>query len=185
MATTSRGIYYPSDYSAMADIPADMKKMAESIEGVFQSGGATEGTMVYRGEWQAGITYYKDNVVCAQGKEEYFIALATNSSEYPSEHAEYWKPLSKNTSTTGTNGKSAYEIAVENGFTGTEEEWLASLKGQDGASGKDGINGTNGIDGEDGKSAYQIWLDKGNEGTEEDFIASLKGEQGKQGEPRS
>ena len=27
------------------------------------------------------------------------------------------------------NGKSAYEIAVENGFEGTEAEWLESLKG--------------------------------------------------------
>lgn len=27
----------------------------------------------------------------------------------------------------GTNGKSAYEIAVENGFEGTEQEWLESL----------------------------------------------------------
>ena len=30
------------------------------------------------------------------------------------------------------NGKSAYEIAVENGFQGTVEEWLESLKGQSG-----------------------------------------------------
>lgn len=29
----------------------------------------------------------------------------------------------------GIQGKSAYEIAVENGFQGTEEEWLESLKG--------------------------------------------------------
>ena len=28
----------------------------------------------------------------------------------------------------GIPGKSAYEIAVENGFEGTEEEWLESLK---------------------------------------------------------
>ena len=28
----------------------------------------------------------------------------------------------------GPQGKSAYEIAVEHGFTGTEEEWLESLK---------------------------------------------------------
>ena len=28
-------------------------------------------------------------------------------------------------------GKSAYQIAVENGFEGTESEWLESLKGQD------------------------------------------------------
>lgn len=32
----------------------------------------------------------------------------------------------------GIQGKSAYEIAVENGFEGTEEEWLESLKGKDG-----------------------------------------------------
>lgn len=36
----------------------------------------------------------------------------------------------------GTDGKSAFEIAVEHGFTGTENEWLQSLKGSDG---KDGI----------------------------------------------
>lgn len=32
----------------------------------------------------------------------------------------------------GADGKSAYEIAVEKGFEGTEEEWLESLKGTDG-----------------------------------------------------
>ena len=31
----------------------------------------------------------------------------------------------------GEDGKSAYEIAVENGFQGTEEQWLASLKAPD------------------------------------------------------
>lgn len=34
--------------------------------------------------------------------------------------------------TDGNDGKSAYELAVESGFTGTEEEWLVSLKGKDG-----------------------------------------------------
>ena len=47
----------------------------------------------------------------------------------------------------GGDGKSAYEIAVENGFVGTEAEWLASLKGKDG---KDGENGRDGVDGKDG-----------------------------------
>lgn len=32
----------------------------------------------------------------------------------------------------GENGKSAYEIAVENGYEGTVEQWLADLKGADG-----------------------------------------------------
>ena len=35
----------------------------------------------------------------------------------------------------GSNGKSAYLIAIDNGFQGTEEEWLESLKGQDGQDG--------------------------------------------------
>lgn len=33
------------------------------------------------------------------------------------------------------NGSSAYELAVEGGYTGTEEEWLASLNGADGRDG--------------------------------------------------
>lgn len=33
----------------------------------------------------------------------------------------------------GDTGKSAYEIAVDHGFVGTEEEWLESLKGKDGS----------------------------------------------------
>lgn len=41
----------------------------------------------------------------------------------------------------GQRGKSAYEVAVDNGFTGTEQEWLESLKGKDG---KDGVNSTSG-----------------------------------------
>ena len=35
-------------------------------------------------------------------------------------------------------GKSAYEIALEEGFEGTKEEWLASLKGEKGEKGAEG-----------------------------------------------
>lgn len=48
-------------------------------------------------------------------------------------------------------GKSAYEIAVERGFQGSEEYWLASLKGRDG---KDGQNGEPGANGKDGAAGY-------------------------------
>ena len=47
-------------------------------------------------------------------------------------------------------GYSAYEIAVQEGFVGTEQEWLESLKGADGQDGTNGTNGTNGTDGADG-----------------------------------
>jgi hypothetical protein len=33
----------------------------------------------------------------------------------------------------GSRGKSAYEIAIDHGFEGTEEEWLESLRGERGA----------------------------------------------------
>lgn len=36
------------------------------------------------------------------------------------------------------SGCSAYDVAVRNGFDGTQEEWLAQLKGEDGADGEDG-----------------------------------------------
>ena len=40
----------------------------------------------------------------------------------------------------GIDGKSAYDIAVDNGFSGTEEEWLDSLKGDAGEPGADGVS---------------------------------------------
>ena len=79
----------------------------------------------------------------------------------------------KNSSATA--GKSAYEIAVDNGFVGTETEWLESLKGSDGTTPHiDGTTknwfigdtdtgilaqGTNGKDGKDGKSISTITKD--------------------------
>lgn len=90
----------------------------------------------------------------------------------------------------GTDGKSAFEIAVEYGFVGTEAEWLESLKGVDGRngvdglSGKDGKNGTDGLpgrDGIDGKSAYIIAIEHGFTGTENEWLQSLKGADGKDG----
>lgn len=56
----------------------------------------------------------------------------------------------------GKDGKSAYDLAVDNGFTGSEEEWLASLKGADG---KDGEPGRDGVDGKDGFPTEQQWND--------------------------
>ena len=50
----------------------------------------------------------------------------------------------------GTDGKSAFEIAVEHGFVGTETEWFESLRGADGKDGLPGKDGKNGVDGKDG-----------------------------------
>lgn len=67
----------------------------------------------------------------------------------------------------GMAGKSAYELAVEKGYRGTLDEWLASL---------------NGSNGDDGKSAYELAVENGYLGTEEEWLASLKGSAGDQGD---
>lgn len=46
----------------------------------------------------------------------------------------------------GPEGKSAYDLAVQNGFVGTTEEWLESLKGGIGPPGPDGPQGPPGKD---------------------------------------
>ena len=45
-----------------------------------------------------------------------------------------------------SDGKSAYEVAVDNGFVGTEAQWLASLQGAQGPAGADGQQGPTGAD---------------------------------------
>ena len=55
----------------------------------------------------------------------------------------------------GQNGKSAYEVAVDNGFEGSERRWLESLKGE---------------------NAYKLAQQDGFSGTEEEWLESLKGE---------
>ena len=49
----------------------------------------------------------------------------------------------------GADGKSAYEVAVSNGFVGNEADWLASLKGEKGDKGDAGAGGS-------GDSALQL-----------------------------
>lgn len=83
-------------------------------------------------------------------------------------------------------GKSAYDIAVENGFTGSEAEWLDSLKGKNGEDGKDGKDGKDGADAIVEISEDGYWIINGNktnvkaEGV--DGVQGLPGEQGPQGE---
>ena len=103
---------------------------------------------------------------------------------------DLYQQLLQKISDKGKDGKSAFEIAIEHGFVGTEVEWLESLKGvdgKDGVNGKDGCDGRNGADGLpgrdgiDGKSAYIIAVEHGFSGTETEWLQSLKGADGKDG----
>lgn len=123
---------------------------------------------------------------------------------------DLYQQLLQKISEKGGNGKSAYEIALEHGFVGTEAEWLESLKGKDGAvgpqgeqgppgadgqpgkngeQGSPGVDGRDGLDGTNGKSAFEIAVENGFVGTETEWLESLKGKdgavgpQGEQGPP--
>lgn len=84
-------------------------------------------------------------------------------------------------SQTGENGDNdkylpAYELAVENGFEGTFDEWLASIKGE---------SGTNKLTSEEARiqinAIYQAAVDDGFQGTFNEWLASLTGKDGKDG----
>lgn len=72
--------------------------------------------------------------------------------------------------TDNTQYVTAYDIAVKNGFVGTEQEWLESLKGTDGK------NGLNGRDGEDADGVsyvndlYAAAVENGYTGTFLEFL---------------
>ena len=69
----------------------------------------------------------------------------------------------------GTAGKSAYEIAVDNGFVGTETEWLESLKGANGTTftpsvSEEGNLSWNNDDEKENPATVNIKGDKGDRG---------------------
>ena len=78
---------------------------------------------------------------------------ATPIPPTPDLYTQLLKKLSEmQTGANGKDGRSAYEIAIENGFVGTAAEWLESLKGMNGVDGKDGKDGADGLPGKDGIS---------------------------------
>ena len=111
----------------------------------------------------------------------------------------------------GDPGDSAYQVALNNGFDGSEEAWLESLVGVSitnvekitsnagsGASNTIRItlsngsthdftvnNGERGAPGDPGDSAYQVALNNGFDGSEEAWLESLKGDKGDPGNPGS
>lgn len=62
-----------------------------------------------------------------------------------------------------SHGRSAYQIAVDNGFLGTVSEWIESLKVH-------------------GESAYQVAVSNGYTGNEIEWLESLRGDKGDKGD---
>jgi len=128
----------------------------------------------------------------ASDSEKLYLGTKSGNKYVPTEDAVISKIREE-----VSNIDSAYDIWIKAGNTGTEQEFLDSLEGTDGADGKtaystwidlgntgteqsfiDSLSGEDGEDGDNGKSAYQLWLDLGNIGTEQAFIDSLGGNAG-------
>ena len=80
----------------------------------------------------------------------------------------------------GKDGASAYELAVQSGIIGTEEQWLASLQGEKGDTGEQGPPGEKGEKGDTGEQGPPG--EKGEKGdTGEQGLPGEKGEKGDTG----
>lgn len=88
-----------------------------------------------------------------------------------------WKFISDLSGAQGIQGLSAYQVAVQHGFKGTEDEWLISLKGEKGETGPKGDKGDTGEKGATGERGPQgLQGERGLQG-----VQGEKGEQGIQG----
>ena len=89
----------------------------------------------------------------------------------------------------GDTGLSAYELAVQDGYQGTLQEWLKSLGGADAyeVAKKAGYEGSREewlktLIGATGLSAYELAKSEGYEGSITEWLAFLKGEKGDKGD---
>ena len=87
--------------------------------------------------------------------EELVEELIADLREADNEIMEMIENIQINSGVAGENGKSAYEIALDNGFEGTEAEWLNSLVGPMGPQGEQGIQGEVGPMGPQGEQGIQ------------------------------
>ena len=112
-------------------------------------------------------------------KKGQFVMIDTGDVENEEDSRLYlkgdaeWKFISDLSGAQGIQGLSAYQVAVQHGFEGTEDEWLISLKGEKGETGPKGDKGNTGEKGDTGERGPQ-----GLQGER-----GLQGIQGEQGEP--
>ena len=94
-----------------------------------------------------------------------------------------WKFISDLSGAQGIQGLSAYQVAVQHGFEGTEAEWLISLKGEKGETGPKGDKGDTGEKGATGDTGEKgATGERGPQGLQgERGLQGVQGEKGEQG----
>ena len=79
----------------------------------------------FDGEYDSGTTYAPGRLVQFEGSTWYSRTTTTGNSppSFPDTSNTHWSLFNE--------GLSAYQVAVNNGFVGTEAQWLLSLEGAD------------------------------------------------------
>ncbi len=127
----------------------------------------------------SSIQAMEDDYNNPEVKTGQFVMIDTGDVENEEDSRLYlkgdteWKFISDLSGAQGIQGLSAYQVAVQHGFEGTEAEWLISLKGEKGETGPKGDKGDTGEKGATGERGPQ-----GLQGER-----GLQGVQGEQGEP--
>lgn len=166
---------YPSD-EAFLDNDGRISliwDIADSMQ--FQSGRVLCDTHVHiKGEWTNPETSIKDFIMM---QTLFDMADFDGDDADPDADIVYHDSIEVEVLTQpvkALQGWSAYQLAVHEGFVGTVEEWLESLRGKngaDGAPGRDGVDGAPGKDGAQGEKG-----DKGDTG--EQRPQGISGERG-------
>ena len=89
-------------------------------------------SMIYREVHRLNSPYEKGDCVSFGGS--IWTALR-DTAEKPGNGCEHWK-LSVKHGRDGRDGRSAFQLAVDAGFKGSEQDWLKSLKGPPGKDGR-------------------------------------------------
>lgn len=151
-------------------VAADLREYAEDVHNAISNLGRTADDTLRE------ATRTAERVQSAMSTAE---SSANDAKNYAEQAQEAWERISNSGSTgvPGADGKSAYELAVDNGFSGTLSEWLNSLKGANGKDGAKGDKGDKGDTGERGAQGIQgIQGEKGDTGAQ-----GLKGDKGDSG----
>lgn len=131
----------------------------------------------------SSVQAMEDNYNNPEVKIGQFVMIDTGNVENEEDSRLYlkgdteWKFISDLSGAQGIQGLSAYQVAVQHGFEGTEAEWLISLKGEKGETGPKGDKGDTGEKGATGERGPQgLQGERGLQG-----VQGEKGEQGIQG----
>ncbi len=145
----------------------------------------------WKGDFNSTTTYTMGDLIRHLGSVYIFISETDSTSSDPSTDSNLALFVEKGNDGVdgqdGTNGESAYQLATNGGFVGTEAEWLSSLKGDKGDTGDIGPQGLQGDKGDTGETGPQgiqgLQGDRGDTGdTGLQGIQGLQGDTGPQGE---